>query len=90
MFLLKGKLNMHLLKASSLLLFLVASCNDIYYENRQSYIDKEQDTLKKEEISNLRYYKDTRTNICFAVGFVYYDHVFTTVPCSDSVEKLLK
>ena len=49
----------------------------------------------KEEANQLEYYKDPRTNLCFvrsAVengrGFGY--NVFSYVPCTPEVEKLIK
>lgn len=48
----------------------------------------------QEEATKLEYYKDTRTNLCFVRNVVtnsngFSDNIFTNVPCSPEVEKLL-
>lgn len=47
-----------------------------------------------EEAQTLEYYKDTRTNLCFVRNHVtnsngLSDNIFTSVPCTPEVEKLL-
>lgn len=49
----------------------------------------------KEEAQVLEYYKDTRTNLCFVRNSVTNSqaisyNVFTNVPCTPEVEKLIK
>jgi PBP1b-binding outer membrane lipoprotein LpoB len=44
---------------------------------------------------NLSYVKDERTNLCFVHNYVQNSslgtyHIFTNVPCSPEVEKLIK
>lgn len=80
MFHLKGRLNMRLLKASSLL--LLVACGQTGTAATQK------------EVSNIEYYKDTRTNLCFVRNTVtnsngFSHNVFSNVPCSDAVEKLI-
>lgn len=61
-------------------------------------VKKQQTAVYKEQ--SLSYWKDNRTNLCFAYAWAGGDHiwggngdtgglVFTTVPCSPEVEKLL-
>lgn len=52
-------------------------------------------TQTKEEATRLEYYKDSRTNLCFVRNSVtnsngFSDNVFTNVPCTPEVEKLVK
>lgn len=69
---------MRLLKASSLLVFLLGC-----------------EASAKEEVNSFSYYKDTRTNLCFVVsginnGHMVTYHVYSNVPCTPEVEKLIK
>lgn len=44
----------------------------------------------REEVEQIRYYKDSRTNLCFVVNRTYGDAlVFTNVPCTPEVERLI-
>lgn len=50
---------------------------------------------KKKEPLNLEYFKDDRTNLCFVRNVVYNsngfaDDVFTNVPCTAEVERLIQ
>ena len=72
---------MHLLKVSSLLLLVACGITN--------------PAETKKEIEQIEYYKDSRTNLCFvrsavensnAIGY----NVFTYVPCTPEVEKLIK
>lgn len=50
---------------------------------------------EEKQVTNLRYYKDDRTNLCFVHNSVTssngwtYD-IFTHVPCTTEVEELIK
>lgn len=51
--------------------------------------------VAKRKANYLFYYKDIRTNLCFVDNVVYNhygvdSHVFSNVPCSDEVEKIIK
>lgn len=52
-------------------------------------------TSSQEEVEELRYYKDHRTNLCFvhnsvtsSNGFTY--DLYTYVPCTSEVEKIIE
>lgn len=74
-----------------LLLLLLIGCN----ETSREQFRKENFPTVKEEASQIRYYKDSRTNLCFAASQVgEYPTgtatVFANVPCSPAVEELIK
>ena len=75
MFHLKERLNMHLLKASSLVLFiLLCSCMS-----------------DQEAINDFSYAKDPSTGICFAMwGMGGNGSTMTYVPCTPEVEKRIE
>lgn len=46
---------------------------------------------KQEEIAELSYHKDNRTGLCFVRNQTTHGYVvFTNVPCTPEVEKLIK
>lgn len=58
---------------------------------------KMQDRMFQSEITKthrMEYYKDTRTNLCFAENCVYSsvvgNTVFVNVPCTPEVERLIE
>lgn len=51
----------------------------------------ESQTFKEKQQYWVHYYKDTRTNLCFAGrGLNGYSALLTQVPCSPEVEKLVE
>jgi hypothetical protein len=74
------------MKYLCILLFLVG-CND---QVKKSLLPSETDRVEK-----LTYHKDSRTGLCFVHNVVYSSttvnsHIFTEVPCTPEVEKLIK
>lgn len=70
-----------------LLCLLLIGCNEDFR--------KENFPTVKEEANQIRYYKDSRTNLCFAMSQVGEYPVgtatiFANVPCTPEVEKLIK
>lgn len=61
----------------------ISSCSDVDHQTHH--------TEAKREANYIHYYKDSRTNLCFAgqVG-EYYSATMTYVPCSPEVEKLVE
>jgi hypothetical protein len=54
-------------------------------------VDRASQDETKATINNINYYKDIRTNICFAALHLGWDNgAVTAVPCTPEVEKLLK
>ena len=48
----------------------------------------------KQEVQSVEYYQDARTNLCFVRNIVtnsqgFSDNVFTYVPCTPEVEKVI-
>jgi hypothetical protein len=44
-----------------------------------------------EEVGQVQYYKDNRTNLCFVINRSYGGYLnFTYVPCTPEVERLIK
>lgn len=46
------------------------------------------------QINQISYYKDVRTNLCFAVSYINssqlsLDRTYSNVPCTQEVEKLI-
>lgn len=73
----------------AILLLLTACAPDPPHQNKtQTNVENQQHWI--------HYYKDTRTNICFAgsggrdQSFYYYNTVLTYVPCSPEVEALVE
>ena len=76
------------MKKILLCLFLI-SCN----EGSREEFRKEVFPTVREEAQRLTYVKDTRTNLCFVRNSVLTDVnsvVFTNVPCTPEVEKLIR
>lgn len=46
--------------------------------------------LASEQVNELRYYKDQKTNLCFVENYNSHGTVFTNVPCTEEVEKQIK
>jgi hypothetical protein len=72
-----------------LLLFLLVACATP--EEMESRKDEQYSKRQRTVISELEYYQDVRTGLCFAA----YDPgvhwgLFTEVPCSDKVKGLIK
>jgi len=49
----------------------------------------------QEEIQDIKYYKDYRTNLCFVNNSINNGHwgiyhIYSNVPCTPEVEKLIK
>ena len=69
-----------------LTLFALASCateTPEYIEGGSSML-----TLNEKE-GNLKYFKDSRTGLCFAERGTTDSYTMTCVPCSDEVENLI-
>lgn len=72
-----------------LLCLLVLSCN----EGSREDFRKEVFPTIQEEAQRITYVKDKRTNLCFVRNSVLTDVssvVFTNVPCTSEVEKLIR
>ncbi len=72
-----------------LLCLLLISCNE---DSRESF-RKEVFPTAHEEAQRIFYVKDNRTNLCFVRNSILTDVnsvVFTNVPCTPEVEKLIK
>lgn len=69
-----------------ILLLLLIGCNE---QTRKDFFP-----TNEEKLNTIRYYKDDRTNLCFIVNNVYSSpmnsEVFTSVPCTTEVEKLIQ
>jgi hypothetical protein len=77
---------MHLLKVSSLLLLLCLGCDE---KTKREFFPS-----AAGRVIQITYTQDARTGLCFAVNSVtnsngFSDDVFTNVPCTPEVEKLL-
>jgi len=84
MFHLMERLNMHSLKAISLLLLFLLGCSEA--------TRKEIFPTRAEGANRILYVKDTRTGLCFVSNEILTDInsvVLTNVPCTPEVEKLL-
>jgi len=72
-----------------LLCLCLVGCNE---ESREGF-RKEVFPTVHEEAQRITYVKDTRTNLCFVRNSVLTDVnsvVFTNVPCTPEVEKLIR
>ena len=71
-----------------LLLLCLLGCNK---SGGSSFI-----TSPSEEVNHLDYYKDNRTNLCFARNVfqngtsMFNEYIYVNVPCTPEVEKLIK
>ncbi len=70
------------MKKFFILAILLTGCPTISKEREES--------LDAERIRNLEYFKDPKTNLCFAARSLgYYSAVLTNVPCTPEVERFL-
>ena len=71
-----------------LLLLFMISCKEMTeYEEQPEYIQGNSKRWSTPKGKEIRYFKDTRTNLCFAERGTDQDYSFACVPC-DSIKNL--
>lgn len=74
-----------------LLVLLLVSCTTETSESKRNvYLNSMNDSNSTMFLPEIRYYKDTATNLCFAGQWLGWNSaVLTNVPCTPEVDKLV-